>query len=64
MCIDILRAYMSMYLMCMVLWRPEEGIRYHRTGVRTNCEVACECWDLNQSSLEKQPMLLAAEPSP
>jgi hypothetical protein len=38
---------------------PEEGIRSLMDG----CEPSCSCWELNSGPLEKQPVLLTAEPS-
>jgi len=33
------------------------------TGVTDSCELPCECWELNPSPLEEQPVLLTTEES-
>ena len=38
---------------------PEEGIGSHYRW----CEPPCGCWELNSGPLEKQSVLLPAEPS-
>ena len=43
--------------------RPKEGIRFSGTGITDRCEPAGGCWELNLGPLEKQPVLLTAEPS-
>jgi hypothetical protein len=46
---------------CFVSWEPEKGIWSSGTGVTDGCEPPCGA--KNPCPLEKQPMLLAAEPS-
>ena len=45
------------------LWRPEEGGRVSGPGITDGCEPPCDCWELNPSPLQKQPVFLATEPS-
>ena len=33
-------------------------------SITDGCEPPCGCWDLNSEPLEKQPVLLTAEPPP
>ena len=40
-----------------------EGIRAPGTGVTDSCELPYGGWELNRGPLEKQPVLLTAEPS-
>ena len=42
----MLPAYISMYHIQLVSWKPEENI-----GVIDSCELPCRCWDLNLGSL-------------
>lgn len=45
------------------LQRLEENIGATGTGVTDRCEPPCAFWELNPAPLEKEPVLLAAEPS-
>lgn len=47
-----------MYVHC--LWRQPKGVRAHETWVIDGCELPCELWELNPSSLEEQTLLLTA----
>lgn len=38
-------------------------IRSSGTGITDRCQLPCEFWDLNPGPLEKQSVLLTAEPS-
>lgn len=38
-----------------------EGVRFPKTGVTGRCDLPCECWKLNPSPLEKQPVLLTTQ---
>ena len=40
-----------------------EIVRSPGTGITDCCELPCGCWELNWGPLEKQPVLLTAEPS-
>jgi hypothetical protein len=40
-----------------------EGARFPGTGTTDICVLPCGCWDLNPVALEKQLVLLTAEPS-
>lgn len=55
---------MYMYV-CVWLgpWRPEEDVRYPRTGVIDDYKLLYGCWELNQGPLQEQPLLLTFEPS-
>lgn len=35
-----------------------EHIIYHLVGVIDSCELPCGCWELDQGSLQKQPVFL------
>ena len=52
---------MCMQVQC--LQRPEEGVRFLGAEVTDGCELTYGCWDSNPSPVEKQPVLLTAEPS-
>lgn len=56
---------MHVYALCMYLvpWKRKHNLEFPRTGVRDSCELLCGCWELNSCPLEKQPLLLTAEPS-
>lgn len=41
-----------------------EGIRAPGTRSTDSCELPCGCLELNLYPLEKQPMILTAEPAP
>lgn len=45
---------------CHQQW-PEESARSPETGVTEGCEAPCECWELNASPLEDQPVPLTDE---
>lgn len=51
----------SMWVQCP--WLPEDNTRSLRTGVTDDWTVPYGCWKLNPGHLEKQTMLLIAEPS-
>jgi hypothetical protein len=42
---------------------PDEGVRFHGTRVSDDYETPCVWWELSQSPLKEQPVLLTAEPS-
>lgn len=44
--------------------RPAEGIRVPGAGVTGACEPPCGRWGSNLGPLEKQPLVLTAEPCP
>lgn len=44
-------------------WRPEEGIRSPRIGVKCLRVSLCEFWELNCGILQKQQVFLPNEPS-
>ena len=43
--------------------RPEEGVRFPKTGVTDSYERSCECWELNPGLEEEQRVLLTSETS-
>jgi hypothetical protein len=56
----VLIACTSVHHMCVYCpQRPEEGVRVPKTGVTDSCEG----WDSNLDPLDKQPVLVTAEPS-
>lgn len=79
MCMSILLAYISMYLVHkpgtfegqkrelvtleLEFWRSEEDLRSPRTVVAGDCEAAYRCWEPNPSLLQ-QRQSLTTEPSP
>ena len=61
--------HMGVVLVClhhMHAWyprRPEEGTGSPEIGVTDGCELPCRCWESNPSPLQKQQVLLTAEPT-
>lgn len=55
--------FACMYSCVPCAWRPEDDIRHPGTGFIDGCESPCGYWELNTGPLEKQQMLLTAEPS-
>lgn len=53
--------YHQYHVHAWCLKRPEDGIRYHETGVTDSCESACGFWELNSGSLEDQLVFLTTE---
>lgn len=55
---------MGMYICapCVSQWRPEEGVDSLGPGVTDVCELPYKYLDLNMGPLEKQTVLLTAEP--
>jgi hypothetical protein len=51
-----------MYMSVISLYTPAYQKRASES-IRDGCEPPCGCWELNSGTLEKQPMLLMAEPS-
>jgi len=47
--------------MCLVPWRPEEGVTHSGTGVTDGSELSRGCWEWNLGPLEEQPVLTTAE---
>lgn len=65
MCVAVLPAYMSVYFVhAWFLVRLEEDVQSLGTGIRDGCRLPCECWELNPSPLQVQPVLLTTEPPP
>lgn len=49
--------------MCVsVVWRTEEGVWLLAAGIIVGWELPLGCWELNLSPLEKQLVILTAEP--
>jgi hypothetical protein len=63
MCLSVLSACVHAYHMGTVPTEAREGIWSFGTGVTDGCEPPCECWELNLSLLDEQPVLLTTEPS-
>jgi hypothetical protein len=42
---------------------PEEGVGSLGTGFTKDCELLCECCELNLGPLQEQPVLVTTEPS-
>lgn len=59
MCMDVLPVCMSVH------WCPRkpESVGSPRARVTDDCELPYWCWELNPDPLEKQSVLLIAEPS-
>lgn len=61
----VYECFVSMYHQYHVhawyLRRPEDGIRYHETGVTDSSESACRFLELNPGSLEDQLVFLTTE---
>lgn len=44
-------------------WKPEDGIRFPRTGVINGFELSCGCRELNLDPVVVKPVSLTTEPS-
>lgn len=68
---NVLLFYAYEYFTCIYVCVPhvclvpiEEGVGIPRTVVTDSCELPYGLWERNPGPLEKQPLLLTAEPSP
>jgi hypothetical protein len=57
----ILLIWMSVYHVYAMPGKPEEDIRFSRTGAVYGREPPCGCWKSTPHSLEEQPVLLTAK---
>lgn len=64
--IDVLPAWMSMYMDVSNVWcpwRPGGRVRCPGTGVTNSCQLPWRFWDLNPCPLKEKPVILTAEPA-
>lgn len=55
--------YVCMGITCVSDARPEGSIRPPETGVTDGCQLPFKWWELSQSPLQEQQVLLTIEPS-
>jgi hypothetical protein len=56
--------HLCLVTMCMQYpWKPEEGVRFPRSGFTDGCELPFGYWEPHPSPLQEQPMLSTVQPS-
>jgi hypothetical protein len=58
-----LKIYLLLYVNTVAVFRQTREQRRVSDLIMDGCEPTCGCWDLNLGPLEKQSVLLTAEPS-
>lgn len=59
----VFNVYVYVPCVCKSPQQSKEGIRFHRTGIKGDCELLCGCCEPNPGPLGEHQELVTAEPS-